>query len=164
MRFEVDTNQVSQTVTKMTELIRNIPVDLHMLHGDFHVKNIMLQGVESLLIDMDTLCHGHPVFELGSIYNAYVGFYETAPEDCGEFLGISAEEARNLWDLTLRDYLCGQKDPEDVEKKAALLGHVRLLRRAFRRNEEDSPKGRKAIENSRKQISRLLKEVDTLVF
>ncbi len=31
---------------------------------------------EALLIDMDTLCMGHPIFELASMFNAFVGFLE----------------------------------------------------------------------------------------
>ena len=51
-----------------------VSVRHQMLHGDYHIKNVMMQDGEVLLIDMDTLCQGHPVFELASMYNAYVGF------------------------------------------------------------------------------------------
>ena len=73
----------------------------HMMHGDYHTKNVTLQNGEVILIDMDTLCHGHPVFELASVYNAYVGFSELDPrspctfrasasETCGAVLGQDA--------------------------------------------------------------------------
>ena len=47
---------------KLHKLVEDVPEDMHMMHGDYHVKNVMLQNGEVLLIDMDTLCHGHPVF------------------------------------------------------------------------------------------------------
>ena len=61
---------------KLHALIAAVPDDNHMMHGDYHVKNVMLQEGEALLIDMDTLCTGHPGFELASMYNAYVGYSE----------------------------------------------------------------------------------------
>ena len=61
---------------KLVSLVEAVPEDLHMMHGDYHVKNVMVQNGEALLIDMDTLCHGHPVFELASMFNAYLGFSE----------------------------------------------------------------------------------------
>lgn len=43
---------------KLISLISAVPEDIHLMHGDYHVKNVMLQNGESLLIDMDTLCIG----------------------------------------------------------------------------------------------------------
>ena len=63
--------------TKLRSLIDAVPADMHIMHGDYHLKNVMLQDGETLLIDMDTLCHGHPIFELASIYNAYQGYCAT---------------------------------------------------------------------------------------
>ena len=61
---------------KLHALVEAVPDDNHMMHGDYHIKNVMLQNGECLLIDMDTLCHGHPIFELASMYNAYCGYSE----------------------------------------------------------------------------------------
>ena len=155
-----------ETHHRLTELIEDIPEDHHLLHGDFYIKNIMYHDEESLLIDMDTLCHGHPVFELGSIYNAYIGFYEIEPENCPSFLGIKAEDAAELWRVTLSSYL--GTDDEDVfrsvEQKARLLGHARLLRRNIRRGCLETEKGRVLIENSMRQINNLIEVVDSLKF
>ena len=48
--------------SKLLSLVEAIPYDDHMLHGDYHTKNLELQNDEVLLIDMDTLAvhrHGH---------------------------------------------------------------------------------------------------------
>ena len=50
---------------KLRDLIRAVPKQNTLMHGDYHTNNIMVQNGEPLLIDMDTLCMGHPVFELG---------------------------------------------------------------------------------------------------
>ncbi|MBP5177508.1 MAG: anti-sigma factor antagonist, partial [Clostridia bacterium] len=61
---------------KLISMVEAIPDCDNMIHGDYHVKNVMYQDGEALLIDMDTLSVGNPVFEFGSIYNAYAGFSE----------------------------------------------------------------------------------------
>ena len=73
---------------KLYSLIDAVPEDAHLMHGDYHIKNVLLQNGESLLIDMDTLCHGHPIFELASMYNAYVGYGLAVPERVEKFLGV----------------------------------------------------------------------------
>lgn len=52
--------ELGEKIVNMTEAI---PEDDHMLHGDYHTKNIVLSGGEVLVIDMDTLSVGHPIFE-----------------------------------------------------------------------------------------------------
>ena len=44
------------TWEKLLSMVEAVPVQHNMLHGDYHVKNVMLQNGEVLLIDMDTLC------------------------------------------------------------------------------------------------------------
>src|SRR5574344_1926338 len=73
---------------KLTSLIRNVPERMTMIHGDYHIKNVMMQGNEVLLIDMDTLSYGHPIFEFASMYLAYVGFGELNHDHLKEFLGV----------------------------------------------------------------------------
>ena len=71
-----------ETSEKLVALVDAVPKDMHMMHGDYHVKNVMLQNGESLLIDMDTLCYGHPIFELASMFNAYRGEGRAVIENC----------------------------------------------------------------------------------
>ena len=49
------TEELGEKLVKMTEAI---PDDDHMIHGDYHTKNIVLAGDEVLVIDMDTLTSG----------------------------------------------------------------------------------------------------------
>lgn len=151
---------------KLHQLVEAVPVDYHMLHGDYHIKNVMLQNGESLLIDMDTLCHGHPVFELASMYNAYCGFSELNHKNVEEFLGIPHEMSVYLWKKMLELYLEGKSKEEIklVEMKAMLLGYTRIMRRAIRRNGFDTEEGRLQIENAKKHILEILPQIDTLLF
>ncbi|MBQ1502237.1 MAG: anti-sigma factor antagonist [Firmicutes bacterium] len=151
---------------KLHALVAEVPADDHMMHGDYHVKNVMLQNGESLLIDMDTLCHGHPVFELASMYNAYCGYGETDHEITRAFLGIAPETAAELWQKLLRLYLDGADEAtvKAVEEKAMIVGYTRIMRRSIRRNGLNIEDGRLVIENCRRHLAELLPKVDTLVF
>lgn len=151
---------------KLYRLLEEIPEDNHMLHGDFHLKNITRQGDENLILDMDTLCHGHPVFELASMFNAYGGFSEVDPETVKRFLGIDRETAQRFWRKSLALYL-GTDDEQvirDVEDKAKIIGYMRLLRRIIRRNGLDTEEGRREIECYHAHLLELLPRVDSLSF
>ena len=151
---------------KLHTLVASVPDDLHMLHGDFHIKNIMFQNDESLLIDMDTLCTGHPIFELGSIFNAYVGFGEVDHEVIRKFLGLPFEVTARLWHETLRLYLDDADEARirAVEEKARIVGFTRIMRRSIRRGGLDTEDGRATIAHCRAQLAELLPRVDTLTF
>lgn len=151
---------------KLVQLVEAVPVDHHMIHGDYHVKNVMLQNGEALLIDMDTLCQGNPVFELGSMFNAYLGFSELDHSVCLSFLGIPYDISKQIWTKSLQLYL-GTDNPirvQEVENKARIVGYTRLARRLIRRNGFESVQGRLEIETYLGNITKLLDAVDTLVF
>ena len=153
-----------QAYDKLHALVEAVPEDHHMLHGDYHIKNVMYQNGESLLIDMDTLCYGNPVFELGSMYNAYQGFASTNHHRIEGFLGIGYDTSAVLWHKILSLYLDTDDDERisEVDRKAQVIGYTRLLRRSIRRNEGGSLD--EDIVTYRAQLEALLDEVDSLVF
>ena len=151
---------------KLYSLVDAVPVDMHMMHGDYHLKNVMLQNGESLLIDMDTLCHGHPVFELASMYNAYVGYSAVDHSQVEKFLGIDYDTSCAFWHRCLELYL-GTTDESvicDVENKAKIVGHTRIMRRSIRRNGLNTEAGRAEIANCQAVLAELLPKTDTLLF
>lgn len=124
----------------------------------------MVQNGEPLLIDMDTLCMGHPIFELGSMVNAFIGYSDFNPQNAFDFFGFSHETAEKFWRLVLKMYI-GTEDEDicrSVEEKAMIVGYTRMLRRAIRRSEDaDSPA---RIARCKEMLEYLLYKVDTLVF
>ena len=149
---------------KLRALIAAVPKQNTMMHGDYHTNNIMVQNGEPLLIDMDTLCMGHPVFELGSMFNAFIGYSELDHQVTINFFGYTHETAEKFWDLALKAYL-GTEDAEvcrSVAEKAMIIGYTRMLRRAIRRPEEaDSPA---KIAHCKARLAELLEKVDSLTF
>ena len=146
---------------KMRTLIEGIPDSNYMIHGDYHSNNVMVQNGEPILIDMDTLAVGHPVLELGSTFNAYVGFSELDKTVIESFLGIDVDTAREFWNLSLARYL-GTDDKnaiEAVENKAKVIGYMRLLRRCLRRDGDET-----TVNHYRTKLIEVLNKVDTLEF
>ena len=154
------------TSSKLISMIEAIPEDLHMMHGDYHIKNVMLQNGETLLIDMDTLCHGHPVFELASMFNAYCGFSELDHSVSESFLGIPYETSVEIWKKSLPMYLGTDDEAKcrEVENKAKIIGYTRLMRRLIRRGGLDNEKSRAEIETYKNHIIELTESTDTLLF
>ncbi len=148
---------------KLYHMVDAVPERHTMMHGDYHTNNIMVRDGEALLIDMDTLCMGHPVFELGSMFNAFVGFSAIDHDAVRNFLGLPYALAENFWRRALAMYL-STEDAElldEVERKAKIVGYMRLLRRTIRRTE---PNREQLIAYYKAQLIRLIPAVDTLTF
>lgn len=151
---------------KLIALVEAVPHDDHMIHGDYHTKNLELQNDEVLLIDMDTLAVGHPVFELASMFNAYRGFSEIDHDAILKFQRFSYETAAEFWRKTLETYL-GTKDDaviRSVEDKARIIGYTRLIRRSIRRGGLEDKDRRAEIDLWTKELIELLDRTDTLLF
>ena len=136
------------------------------MHGDVHTRNVMLQDGEALLIDMDTLCYGHPVFELASTYNAYCGYGIVDHDIIRDFMGFPYETAHKLWDRILELYL-GTKDAavlDGVERKAKIIGFTRIMRRTIRRNGFGTEAGKALINRCTEILSDLVFRENSLTF
>ncbi|MCR4814384.1 MAG: aminoglycoside phosphotransferase family protein [Lachnospiraceae bacterium] len=70
----------SEACLQLLKLTEKIPDSHTLLHADYHLKNILISDDELMLIDMDTLCAGDPIFELATIYNSYMEFPSISPE------------------------------------------------------------------------------------
>ena len=145
---------------KMRTLIEGIPDSNYIIHGDYHTNNVMIQNGEPILIDMDTLAVGHPILELGSMFNAYVGFGELNKAGIEDFFGFDIDTANRFWRLSLARYL-GTDDENaiaDAENKAKVIGYMRLLRRCLRRDADET-----TVNHYKANLINAIDKVDTLV-
>ena len=156
----------STAYEKLNKMMSEIPDSDTMLHGDYHVKNIMRQHGENLLIDMDTLAQGHPIFEFTAIFLAYLGFSCVDRENVHGFLGIKYEYAERFWNATLKSYFADKDEAfiEEVKRKAALIGYTRLLRRSAEKIGLDTEMGKKLVEYCRNYIQTNIDKVDSLYY
>ena len=149
---------VGDKVLKMAE---EIPESDHMIHGDYHTKNIVLAGDEVLVIDMDTLSVGHPIFDLMRMYNSYIGFSENDPEIILKFQGYDQETAKSFWKKSLAAYLNTKnaKRIEDAENKIRCISYAYLIDWGQRHNADEA-----SIALWKKKLEEILPGIDTLVF
>jgi len=151
---------------KLHNLIEAVPESHQMIHGDYHTKNVMLQNGEVLLIDMDTLSQGDPVFEFASIFNAYIGFNAADNFASPSFIDLTPDVLKAMWDKTVRLYFDTDDENRiaEINDKSALIGYTRLMRRLIRRNGLETEEGRKTIDFYKNQILTLLDKIDVLTF
>lgn len=110
---------------KLLGLMKSVPERSTFVHGDCHFKNIMVQGEDFLLIDMDTLSVGHPIFELANLRCPYVAFEEDASGNCEQFFGMKAEYCVKLYDDIIRLYF--GKEDEVIKDKIALVCYAHMV-------------------------------------
>ena len=141
---------------KLMKMFQAIPERKTLIHGDCHFKNIMVQNGELLLIDMDTLSVGYPIFELAALYAPYVAFNEDDPGNSLRFFGISDEDAVALYNALLARYF-GKDDPV-IKDKIKIVGYVHMIR--WTTNNE--PDNEKRINGCRERLLKLLEKYDDL--
>jgi len=154
-----------ECVAHLTEMVDATPDLDHMIHGDYHTNNVMVQNGESLLIDMDTLAYGYPIFELANVHTTYVGFGLGDPTNVEKFIGISYEDALRFYDRFIRFYLGTEDEARiaEVNDKIELLSLTRVIHHTIKRN-ADTETGKHAIEVSKKRVEELSAKVSSLLF
>ena len=113
------------TYLKLKEMLEGLEAPNTLVHGDCHFKNIMIQNDEFLLIDMDTLSKGNPIFELSQIRAAYVSYEEDEPGNCLRFFGLPAEFCKKLYEDIVLKYMGAIK--QEYLDKIALVSYLHLL-------------------------------------
>ena len=137
---------------KAKKIIESIPDRKTFVHGDCHFKNIMVQNGELLLIDMDTLSVGHPIFELAAIYAPYCAFNEDDPGNSERFFGMKDEDAANLYNSVINIYF--GKDDKAIKDKIKLVSYIHMVWW----NRVNEPNNNKRLEGCRSRLYKLLDE------
>ena len=127
------------TYARLCELAEAIPDDPYVVHGDFHMNNVMVQDDEPLLIDMDTLSRGNAIIDLGITYSTHVGRGMLDRRKSEEFLGFDWDDSRRLWKLLLRYRFpnANEEQLREIEDKARVIGAARLMGRPLHHDDID---------------------------
>ncbi len=149
---------------KLVSLVKDLPKSDRMVHADYHTKNLELQDGEVLLIDMDTLAVGDPVFDFAAMYNAFIGFSEYDHGVVKEFQGFDFETSCDFWHRTLAAYFETEDEEKlkEVEDKARVLSYARLIRRSAKRGGLEDPKKKEEIELWKSELVEVLGRVGSL--
>ena len=147
---------------KLVKLFKEIPETNNMIHGDYHIKNIMRQGKENLLIDMDTLSLGHIVFEFAQMYITYHGYSEIDRSDSQRFFNVDYDTIREFWNKSLKCYFKGKDDAyiNSVVDKARIIAYTRMLRRSIKHKLNNDV----VEEHCKKLLTELVPVTDSLSF
>lgn len=148
---------------RLKELILALPYDHHVVHGDFQMKNVMLVGDEPMLIDMDTLCTGQPLFDLQALYVTYILFSEDDPENLEKFLGIRNDWGEPIWKSIMENYF-GRDMSElaEVNDKIVLTAAVRFLYLIASTELKEGELGENRIKTAQRHITELIDKVNDL--
>ncbi|MCF0174995.1 MAG: phosphotransferase [Bacteroidales bacterium] len=88
----------------MRKMLNALPNRTTTIHGDFHPKNIMLEGEDPLLIDMADVSYGHPLFDFACTTLTHRLYPKLSSETTFFFMGVTAQEITKLWWLLLEHY------------------------------------------------------------
>ena len=103
------------------------------VHGDFQVNNIMIDGEESILIDMGGFGKGCPMFDLATMYFCMTDSPEAQEGGVSKFTGLPVSLHKVYWNALVREYF-GCADPEEAMKtlpEARLMEKILLLKEIF---------------------------------
>ena len=143
--------------SKLCDFVDTIPDRNTIIHADFHMNNILICGDELMLIDMDTLSTGDPIFELATVFVSYRQFPSIEPK-AAYMLGIDVETAAKICDRIFELYL-GESNEEtllDVKNTAQLLGCIRIIDYVDRHTELPASDRKKCIDRCVQDITKLL--------
>ena len=141
---------------KMKALLSTIPERSTFVHGDCHFKNIMVQGNDFLLIDMDTLSKGHPIFELALIRAPYVAFEMDAPGNSEQFLGVSGEFASKLYNDVVERYFGTNR--QTIKDTLEIICSIHMLYW----NVVNTPENEARMKGNKERLYALLEKYDAL--
>ena len=155
----------ADTREKVNALVNALPASGAMVHGDYHMNNVLLQNGEPMIIDMDTLAAGHPVFDLANIWVAYVGFAVLGAEMIEQYMGLPLATTQEIWRQFLPCYLktADEAVTRSAGEKAELLGSLRILQHILRRGMEKSEPGASACGQLIARVRELAARTDTLL-
>lgn len=149
----------SEVGDRIINLINGINQTNNLIHGDYHIKNILMVGDEPYIIDMDTVMMGSPIFEFGYMYTSYAGFQEIDSNNCMKFFGLDSKTAYSLFTKSIDIYFSDKTKEyrNDIIKKSRILCYIQMLKRSVAH-----PEDAKANEYFKECMSELVFQVNDL--
>ena len=155
-----------ETFNKLLALADSIPERNTLLHSDFHVKNIMAQGDELLLIDMESLSYGHPIFEFAAMYASYIGFSCVDKQNTDKFLGMPLDVTTKLFNGIFKLYYSDKTDEELEEMilKLSMISYLEVLNLRSKYAELGYGTEKEEIDFCVKYLTENAEKLDTLAY
>ena len=148
----------------LKHLLDGMPEECTLVHGDIQMKNVMMVAGEPMLIDMDTLGLGNPVFDFAGLYVTYQLFKEDDPKNSMDFLGMTDELVDEIWNGIADTYFDFRDDEErkEITDRIALAAVIRFLYIVVTTDLKNSELGKRRIDHATAHIEELLETVTQL--
>lgn len=155
-----------KTFEKLNKLIESIPDRNTIIHSDFHVKNIMAQNDDLLLIDMESLSVGHPIFEFGAMYATYEGFSCVDKKNTEKFLDMPQTVATELFNRIFKGYYNDKSDEEleSMIEKLSIISYIQVLMIRSKYSELAYGKEKEEIDFCVNYLTEKAEKLDTLEY
>ncbi|MCR4752360.1 MAG: phosphotransferase [Eubacterium sp.] len=110
----------------LREIVKAIPRGNCLLHCDFHEGNVMIHNGEYLLIDIDEVCIGHPLYDLTYHYINHE-FLAKTPELLLQSTGLPPDLAKQSARITRKTYFGAVDKKTEILYKDLMTGFVPFL-------------------------------------
>jgi uncharacterized protein (TIGR02172 family) len=111
----------------VTDFLMKLPDRLCFVHGDINFGNLMIEDKKPVMIDMEDVKLGHPVYDLAFLYYTLKLLPPLLPADVyTRIMGFPAKDAAQIWDCFADTYFAG-RDRDKAEAQIHPYGIVRLL-------------------------------------
>lgn len=147
---------------RVRAMILKMPPELHVIHGDIQMKNVMLSDREPMIIDMETLCVGNPVFDFAGLWMAYCAFDEDDPGNSMEFLGIHEETSQYIYQKVVSLYFGDDPAIQQKQDTIQVLGVIRFLYIVLVMGLDKQELKEIRLRRNRERLEALLERVDAL--
>ena len=112
---------------KMQALIDSLPAGDRLIHGDCHFKNVFVTPDGLMLIDMDTLSKGDPLYELCCLYKTYVTFDVLDPGNTQHFFGVEGSFCVKLFEDLFEGLEKNNPEKKKLRAKVEAIGWFMYL-------------------------------------
>lgn len=118
----------------LESLVKSIPASNTLLHGDFHVGNVIVSDGCLSLIDMESSGFGHPVFDLAVARSRMLFNAIREAQRMGLAEDQAKEASRALWNAMLAGYFdgVGQEELASIDQRLAVLAEMEICCVAYR--------------------------------
>ena len=110
----------------LREIVKAIPQGSCLLHCDFHEGNVMIHNGEYLLVDIDEVCIGHPLYDLTYHYINHEVLAKQ-PKMLFKSMGLTAKLAKQSARITRDTYFKTMDKKTEALYKDLMTGFVPFL-------------------------------------
>ena len=105
----------------LREIVKAIPRGNCLLHCDFHEGNVMIHNGEYLLVDIDEVCIGHPLYDLTYHYINHE-ILAKSPKILLKSTGLTPKLAKQSAQITRDTYFKAMDEKSEVLYKDLMTG------------------------------------------